>query len=253
MGTDHAFTLAARTELADAYGAAGNLQRAIPLLEQTVADRERENGPDHPAALQARVLLAGLRQMAADYPQAIAAFEQLLAHLERVLGPTHPSTLTTRNNLAATYQAAGNLDRAIPLLEQALAERERVLSSDHPGTLSSRNSLAQAYQAGPATRSGDPPLRAGTYRSRTTARRRPPPYCQNPREPNRRPPADATATATYRGLKKSSRHSIVAARRLRIEATFQLWPLDNAIRQPIPELQDLPLRRGLLDELWVGA
>jgi len=45
---DHRDTLSSRNNLAGAYQPAGDLGRAIPLYEQTLADRERALGGDHP-------------------------------------------------------------------------------------------------------------------------------------------------------------------------------------------------------------
>ena len=121
--------------------------QAIPLYEQTLADRERVLGPDHPDTLTSRNNLAYAYQAAGRLEQAIPLYEQTLADRERVLGPDHPDTLSSRNNLADAYQAAGRLEQAIPLYEQTLADSERVLGPDHPDTLTSRNNLADAYRA----------------------------------------------------------------------------------------------------------
>ncbi|RRD22244.1 tetratricopeptide repeat protein, partial [Actinomyces bowdenii] len=51
LGADHPDTLASRNNLAYAYGAVGDLGRAIPLYEQNLADRERVLGADHPSTL----------------------------------------------------------------------------------------------------------------------------------------------------------------------------------------------------------
>ena len=55
-------TLASRNNLAAAYRAAGDLGRAIPLYEQTLADSERVLGPDHPQTKIVRGNLAAARQ-----------------------------------------------------------------------------------------------------------------------------------------------------------------------------------------------
>ncbi|HEX8103066.1 MAG TPA: tetratricopeptide repeat protein, partial [Solirubrobacteraceae bacterium] len=46
---DHPATLGSRNNLANAYEAAGDLTRAIPLYEDTLTTSERVLGPDHPA------------------------------------------------------------------------------------------------------------------------------------------------------------------------------------------------------------
>jgi tetratricopeptide (TPR) repeat protein len=118
---------------------------AIPLFEQTLADRERVLGPDHPDTLGSRNNLALAYREAGRVAEAIPLFEQTLADHERVLDRNHPATFTSRTNLATAYQAAGRVAEAIPLFEQLLADHERVLGRDHPATFTSRNDLAIAY------------------------------------------------------------------------------------------------------------
>ena len=133
--------------LAGAYESAGDLGRAIPLYQQTLADRDRVLGADHSDTLTSLNNLAYAYQSAGDLRRAIPMFEQTLADRKRVLGPDHPDTLTSLNNLAYAYQSAGDLRRAIPMFEQTLADRKRVLGPDHPDTLTSLNNLAYAYQS----------------------------------------------------------------------------------------------------------
>jgi tetratricopeptide (TPR) repeat protein len=137
----------ARDHLARAHEPAGDLGTAIPLLEQTLNDRERVLGPDHPDTLTSRNNLAFAYESAGNLAHGTPLFEQTLTDRERVLGPDHPDTLTSRNDLAYAYRAAGDLGRAMPLFEQTLIDRERVLAPDHPDALASRNNLAGAYRA----------------------------------------------------------------------------------------------------------
>ncbi|MFE2032332.1 tetratricopeptide repeat protein [Streptomyces scopuliridis] len=57
-GPDDPTTFAARSFLASALRAAGDLERAVPLHLRNLADRERVLGPDHPDTLVARSNLA---------------------------------------------------------------------------------------------------------------------------------------------------------------------------------------------------
>jgi tetratricopeptide (TPR) repeat protein len=146
LGFDHPNTLTSHNTLAAAYLAAGDLRRAIPLYETTLADRERVLGRDHRDTLGSRNNLAAAYRSAGDVRRAIPLHEANLADCARVLGPDHPDTLTSRNNLAGAYEVSGDLRRAIPLHEATLADRERVLGPDHRDTLGSRNNLAYAYE-----------------------------------------------------------------------------------------------------------
>ena len=146
LGEDHPTTLTSRSNLACAYRAAGDLGRAIPLYETTLAEQLRVLGEEHPATLTSRSNLAYAYAFAGDLGRAIPLFEATLADRLRVLGEDHPDTLASRNNLAGTYQAAGDVGRAIPMFEATLADTRRVLGEEHPDTLTSRNNLAYVYR-----------------------------------------------------------------------------------------------------------
>ena len=85
-----------------AYQSAGDLKRAIPLYETTVAQSEQALGDTHPNTLTSRNNLAYAYLAAGDLGQAIPLLEATLAQCEQVLGDTHPNTLSTRNNLAGS-------------------------------------------------------------------------------------------------------------------------------------------------------
>ena len=146
LGLDHPDTLNSRNSLAAAYLAAGRVDEAIPLFEQTLAIRQRMLGPDDSETLISQNNLASAYQDAGRVGEAIRLYELNLEARERLLGPDHPSTMNSRGNLAAAYRDGGRPGEAIPLLEQTLADRERVLGSDHPDTQSTLRKLAAAYQ-----------------------------------------------------------------------------------------------------------
>ncbi|WP_173267813.1 tetratricopeptide repeat protein, partial [Streptomyces pacificus] len=74
-----------RNNLAGAYSSAGDLGRAVPLYEQTLADRVRVLGEDHPDTLVSRNNLAGAYSSAGDLGRAVPLYEQTLADRVRVL------------------------------------------------------------------------------------------------------------------------------------------------------------------------
>jgi tetratricopeptide (TPR) repeat protein len=142
LGPSHAQTLLSHDSLAAAYQTAGQLDEAIGVHGQSLAERERILGPGHPETLTARSNLAHVC-LTADRPdEAIPLYERTLAGREWVLGPDHPDTLTARSDLAAAYRSAGRLADAINVFQRTLADREMVLGQDHPETLSARNNLA---------------------------------------------------------------------------------------------------------------
>jgi tetratricopeptide (TPR) repeat protein len=90
LGGDHPHTLTSRNNLAGAYQTAGDLGRAIPLHEQTLAELERVLGGDHPHTLTSRNNLAGAYQAVGDLGRAVALYEQTLADCEAPhSGPRH--------------------------------------------------------------------------------------------------------------------------------------------------------------------
>jgi tetratricopeptide (TPR) repeat protein len=146
QGPDSVDTLTARSYLASAYRAAGDLATAAPLHQRNLADAERALGEDHPETLVARANLAYLAAMQHDEHRALELYSRNLAASERVNGPDHPHTLNTRANLASSYRATGDLDRAIELHERNVADYARVFGDDHAETVTARSNLAYAYQ-----------------------------------------------------------------------------------------------------------
>jgi hypothetical protein len=62
LGVAHPTTLTTMNNLAIAYGDAGRVADAVPLLEQVVAGLERSLGPQHPHTVVAGRSLASARE-----------------------------------------------------------------------------------------------------------------------------------------------------------------------------------------------
>ena len=109
------------------------MAEAIPLLERTVAGRERALGPKHPETLTSQNNLAAAYRDAGWVAEAIPLFEQTVADQDQVLGANHLSTLATRHNLANAYLDMGRVAESVTLHEQTLAACEwRMGSSTTP-------------------------------------------------------------------------------------------------------------------------
>jgi Tetratricopeptide repeat len=80
---------------------AGDLGRAIPLFEQTLANSLRVLGADHPHTLGSRDNLAGAYREAGYLVRAIPLYEQTLADSLRGAGADHRQTKIVRDNLTA--------------------------------------------------------------------------------------------------------------------------------------------------------
>lgn len=146
QGPDALDTLAARSFLASAYRAAGDLATAAPLHQLNLTDTERALGADHPQTLVARANLAYLYALQHRENDALELHERNLTDYQRVQGPDHPHTLNARANLASAHRAVGHLDRAIELHERSVADYARVFGPDHSETITARSNLAYAYQ-----------------------------------------------------------------------------------------------------------
>ncbi|MFJ4636029.1 tetratricopeptide repeat protein, partial [Streptomyces hygroscopicus] len=77
----------------------GDLDRAIPLYEQTLTDTVRILGEDHPKTLTSSNNLAYTYQAAGDLGRAIPLYKQTLTDTIRILGEDHPTTRLVRDNL----------------------------------------------------------------------------------------------------------------------------------------------------------
>jgi serine/threonine protein kinase len=144
---DHADTLLARNNLADAYYSDGKLKLAIPIYEQTLKAMAATLGEDDLRTLSCRNNLGNAYSAFGKLDLAIPLLESTLHAREANLGEDHPDTLTARNNLATAYLAANHLDLATKLYQQTLKAREEKLGEEHPYTVTSRNNLAAAYNA----------------------------------------------------------------------------------------------------------
>lgn len=138
--------LAARSFLASAYRAAGDLATAAPLHRQNLADCERVLGADHPQTLVSRANLAYLYALQGQPARSLELHQRNLADCQRFHGPDHPRALNARANLASCYRALGDLARAIELHQQSVTDYARVFGSGHSETITARSNLAYAYQ-----------------------------------------------------------------------------------------------------------
>jgi tetratricopeptide (TPR) repeat protein len=147
LGPDHPDTLTITNNLAAAYQAAGKLDQALPLYEETLKFMQAQWGPDDPHTLTSMNNLAAAYQAAGRFQQALPLFLETVRLLKAKRGHDHPVTINCMNNLAQAYQAAGQLDQALPLFEETLQIAKVRLGPDHPDTLINMGNLAAGYRA----------------------------------------------------------------------------------------------------------
>jgi eukaryotic-like serine/threonine-protein kinase len=145
LGIENPETLKLLNNLAQAYEAAGMMDKSRRLSQETFTAMTTHFGPEHP------ITLYGMNNLASGYLEA-GKLELALPMLEKVLeirtarlGPNHIDTLRSMSNLAAGYQAAGKKDKALPLFEESLVLRRKLLGQLHPDTLTSMANLATSY------------------------------------------------------------------------------------------------------------
>jgi tetratricopeptide (TPR) repeat protein len=129
-----------------AYEASGQLDMAVPLLEQTLGKQKTRLGPDHPDTLTSMSNLAVAYEASGQLDMAVPLLEQTLGKQKTRLGPDHPDTLTCMNNLAEMYWQLERLDQSIPLFEETLRWQEKKLGRQHPSTLMTVANLGVNYR-----------------------------------------------------------------------------------------------------------
>jgi tetratricopeptide (TPR) repeat protein len=144
---DHRDRLSTQHVLAMAYRANGQVKKAVRLLEQVVAIRERVLAEDHPNRLASQHELASAYRANGQVKDAVRLLEQVVAIRERVLAEDHPDRLASQHTLASAYRANGQVKDAVRLLEHVVAIHKRVLAEDHPDRLASQHNLARVYRA----------------------------------------------------------------------------------------------------------
>jgi low affinity Fe/Cu permease len=118
-----------RNNLALAYQAAGRADEAIPLLQQTLSDRERLLGPDHPDTLKSRNSLALAYQAAGRADEAIPLLQQTLGDRERLLGAIQVDILREIVDIDP-HQAAFKLTQRVSHPDGGMITVEEVLTHE---------------------------------------------------------------------------------------------------------------------------
>jgi serine/threonine protein kinase len=146
LGADEPDTLTSMYHLAQAYGAAGKRELALPLYQETFKLRTSKLGPDHPDTLASMHSLALGLQNEGKLSEALSLFEKTLELRNARLGIDHSDTLLTMNDLAVCFKDAGKLERALSLLTETVRLKTSSFGRDDVSTLTSMGSLAEAYR-----------------------------------------------------------------------------------------------------------
>jgi tetratricopeptide (TPR) repeat protein len=113
--------------LGKAYQEAGKLERALPLLEETLALRKSKSGPDHRETLTTMHNLALGYQAAGKLDRALPLFEEVVRRSRK-----QPLFKVVAPLIAKAYTRAGQTGKAAALAREILAEARASMPAGSP-------------------------------------------------------------------------------------------------------------------------
>jgi serine/threonine-protein kinase len=128
------------------YQSSGQMDKAIPLWQETLELSESVLGAWHPNTISLMEMLATAHQTAGRPAQALPLAQEALKRKKKLLGANHPDVRMRMNSLALAYQTVGRQAEAVQLYEEGLNVSRATNGPTHPETLNSMNLLARAYQ-----------------------------------------------------------------------------------------------------------
>ena len=134
LGVTDPITLETASDLILTYMAESMLDRAEPLLRETLAHQRAQHGADSGLALLSQALLGTMCAELGKLDEALVHQEAALATRLQVFGAEHPDTVITMIDLAITHTQARDLEAAGALLKRALPLATKVLGPGHTHT-----------------------------------------------------------------------------------------------------------------------
>jgi hypothetical protein len=147
LGDDHPAVQAARSNLARAKMALGDLAGVRELEEKVFEVRSRTLADDDPALQRARGNLVSTKWLLGDLSGARALAEKVHEVFSRTLADDHPDLQRARGNLALMKHTLGDLAGAGALFEKVHAVLSRKLPEGHADLQRARLSLALTKRA----------------------------------------------------------------------------------------------------------
>lgn len=136
-----------RLGLASAYRHAGDAERGLQLLEETVAFATDALGATHETTMTARAGLGSAYAENGHHERAVAELRALLELSITEYGESDPHTRLARNNLAGAMTKVGLAEEALEIYESCYADDLASLGQDHPSTLVTGHNVGFALQA----------------------------------------------------------------------------------------------------------
>ncbi|KAK4957446.1 hypothetical protein LTR10_005409 [Elasticomyces elasticus] len=132
-------------ELAKAYVASEEPEKAVRLIEPSVENLIRHLGQSHPATLASQSVLAEAYMDSGQARQALRLIEHVVASQERLVG-NHPNLVESQQRLAQAYTKTGQAAKAAVLLERIIEMEAQVRLEDDPFVMGLQTNLAEAYK-----------------------------------------------------------------------------------------------------------
>jgi tetratricopeptide (TPR) repeat protein len=140
-GADSAYLAQSLNDLGVLLREDGDLARATPLLEDSLAMRRRLLGLRHKDVAVTLVELARAYEDGGARDRAEPLFREALEIRREVLGEAHRETATSKGELALLLWRRGDIAAAEPLFRQALETSRAALGEDHPNVAASWNNV----------------------------------------------------------------------------------------------------------------
>jgi CHAT domain-containing protein/Tfp pilus assembly protein PilF len=117
--------------LAAVYTTNHRPDRAVPLLERALKQREALLGTEHTDLAVILLNLGDARRMLGDYAAALPPMHRALAIREKGLGPDHADIAWATSYIGRVHREIGDYSGALPYFERTLAVREKALGGTH--------------------------------------------------------------------------------------------------------------------------
>lgn len=145
--------------MGEVYSELGLYDAARPLLEQSLALREKLRDPDQLGVATGLVDLASVARRQGTFAQAESLYRRALTIREAALGPNDPQVAAVLNGLGGLLFTQGKYAEAEPVLKRAMQLRERALGPNAPDLGSTVRNLGALYWAQGRYAEAEPMLR----------------------------------------------------------------------------------------------
>jgi eukaryotic-like serine/threonine-protein kinase len=144
MGDASEETFSARSALALALSAAGELAESLSIIDAALAEVRERFGPRSARAADLLISRSNVLSTMGDAENAEIAAREAIDICRVVFGDTHPHTLIALNNIANALRHQGKVEESIVAYEESLAALDRAHGPTHDWTLTVRTNYANA-------------------------------------------------------------------------------------------------------------